>query len=322
MNQILQVLCPVVIGILVIWGVTLWIRTHYLEVQEGYAVPIKSFGRHRRIAYAGPHVLWPGEKPGPYIEIRPRDASLEVPEIRTHKALPVTVTLRYRMRFAPQDMKPAELYYPQSEWAEQQRRVFMDGVQRAIEEFPRSASDGKAEPATLAAVFSPFFSSPPFVLCGKLQQRVLGPLSALGIELLPDTLIMDRLDPPHEVTTAYEEMLQSNFEATAASRFVQTIRAAAPDVSAMDLAQLYNSILNNVSEVRTIFTDGTFRPGLYFTEQGPAIGQPSQQGISRLGHPPSGPQTNTQPGVVGSGMIEPNYPLTVEDMALLKSLPK
>jgi regulator of protease activity HflC (stomatin/prohibitin superfamily) len=321
MSDVLQVVCLAIIAIVVVVFVVAWIRSHYLEVQEGYVVPIKLFGRHRRVVCAGPHVLWPGERQGERIETRPRDWYLEVPDIRTHKGLPVTVALRYRIRFEPQHMQPAELYYPQGERTEQQRRLFMDGVQRVIEEFPRPVGDGTAELATLAAVFSPFFSSPPFVLSHRLQQRVTSPLSELGIELIPETLIIDRLDPPADVASAYDEMVRTNFEATAVSRFVETIRAAAPDLSAMELAQLYNSILNNVSEVRTIFADGGFRPGLYFTEQGPVLGQPSQQGTPRVGYPAAQPEVGTQYAPTTPEMPERNYPLTTEDMALLKPLP-
>jgi hypothetical protein len=309
-----------VILVVVAIGVAAWVRTRYLEVEEGYVIPVKWLGLHRRIVYAGPHLRWPGERPGPRIEVRRRDASLQVSDILTHSGLPVTVSLRYRMCFSPKDMNPAELYYPPSEWTEQQLRLFKQGMQGTIEEFLRLASDGKPPQADLAAVFSPFFNTPMSVLCGRLEKRVLKPLGALGIELMPDTLVIDRLTPPAEVVTAYEELLRSNFEATSASRFIQAIRSAAPGVSAMDLAQLYNSILNNVGEVRTIFADGTFRPGSYSTELGPAIAPTGKQRIPDVGNPWPRAESDEQRGGVSPDIAQRNYPLTVEDMALLKAL--
>ncbi len=151
------------VAIAVVFGVVRWIGSRYVEVQEGYAVPVKWLGRHVRLLCPGPHLRWPGEKPGRAIETRPRDAILAVKAILTHKGLPVTVSLRYRLSFVPANMSRAELYYPQDEWEQQQRRVFTDGLQRVVEEFPRPFAGGPIDATTLATVFSPFVSNPPFV---------------------------------------------------------------------------------------------------------------------------------------------------------------
>jgi hypothetical protein len=298
-------------------GAVRWMRSRYFEVQEGYAAPVKWFGRHYRVLQPGPHMRWPGQWVGPNIETRARDWILDVAEIRTHKGLPVTVTLRYRAQYAPEHMKPAELYYPMSEWTEQQSRVFMGGLQRVFEEFPRSTTEDSQPASALATVFSPFFNTPPFVLCKKLEQRVAPDLRLLGVELLPQTLVIDRINVPAPITHAYDEMVHSGFQATAAARFIQSVRAAAPGVSPADLSQLYNAVVNNVGQVHTVFTGAGFQPTMLF-------GQPDlATGSLTVGGAPTAlaPSPSALVGPPPADAVDGCYRLTPDDMALLKALP-
>ena len=320
METVLPPLCFSVVLVVVAIGLVAWLRTRYLQVEEGYAVPVKWLGLHRRIVYAGPHWRGPGERPGPHIEVRRRDASLEVSDILTHSGLPVTVSLRYRMCFSLKEMKPAELYYPPSEWTEQQLRLFKQGMQGVVDEFPRPISDGKPEQANLSAVFSPFFSIPVSTLCDRLQKRVLSPLGALGIELMPDTLVIDRLTPPAEMIAAYEELLRSNFESTAASRFIQRVRAAAPGMSDFGLVQLYNAISHNPGEMRTILVGGSFPPAVLMDESGMAVSLPRTPERSQPGLTSGQTNEASFDKMTSVGLTPQNLPLTSEDMALLRPL--
>lgn len=318
MLEALIAIAVILVGGFVALLILRWVRARYFEMPEGYAAAIAWLGKHRRIVRAGPHVLLPGETLGPRLQTRPHDAILDVSDIRTHQGLPVTVRLRYRLSYVPEQMRPPELYYPSSEWRDQQGRLFMDGLQRVVEEFPKVTTDSRMGYAGLANVVGPFFSAPLFALSGKLEQRVAPRLRDLGLELARDSLVIESITLPAQVTSAFNDFVRSGFEATADARFAQTLRTAAPDLAAADLAMLHNAIINNVGQVHTVFAEGGFSPGIYLSDasndrHSRVIAAPSPRALPARAET----KANIQEP---SAANEDGFPLTQEDMELLKSL--
>jgi hypothetical protein len=98
------------------------------------------------------------------------------------------------------------------------------------------------------------------------------------------------------------------------------VRAAAPNMSDAALVQLYNAINDNPGEWHTIFTSGSLEPRLYVTEQGTVIGQAVVQGPAAAARQPAAlPEAEPTPVAEPTPSPLLNYPLTPEDMALLKT---
>ena len=277
----------------------LWARSHHVTVPAGCVVPVRRLGAHQRLLRAGYHVLLPGEEPGPQYPLAPRAEALELPEIRTHSGLAVTVWLRYRSRWLPEAIKPADLYNPPGEWTNRARRVFTAAVQEAVNRLPRAKGNAASGTAALSRVFGPFFSLPEADWSRLVGGEVADELREMGLELDEESVAIDRVVLPNEMTWACDEYVRSGFEAAPEVRFLHALRAEAPEAAPADLELLRNAIVDDVFEVRAVFGGTGFEPAQLPVE-------PSTAGAAN----------SRQAGEWRNERQERDYPLTPADMEL------
>ena len=301
-------------------GIIIWfIVSHLGTVPEGYGATVRLFDRHRRVLGAGPYFLLPGEQKGPDIKVRQHQVTRSIPGIFTHGKLPVSVKVNLAMSLDLRRMSRDELYYSEGERHDQQVNIFQTLLRRLIFEIP-PPKPGDPMRADLPTFFSPFLGKPLEDLSLALETRANRELTKHGVSVAKSSLVVDNLDIADDIVDAYTDLIASDFKGSARNVFMQRVRAAAPEMSEAALVQLYNAINDSPGDWHTIFASGTLEPRLYVTEQGPIISQPVVQeraAPARLPAPQPAPEG--APPAEGAPVSLHNYPLTSEDMALLKT---
>jgi hypothetical protein len=299
-------------------GLVIWfLASHIGTVPEGYAATTKLFDRDRRVLGPGPYLLLPGEQKSHNILVRQQQVPKNIPGIFTHGKLPVTVRLNYAMSLDLSRMNKDERYYTNEERTHQQVNTFQKHLRQLIADTP-APPPGDPMRADLTTFFSPFLNPLLGGLALELETRAGWDLAQHGIILSSNSLVIDDVEIPEEIVSAYTDLISSDFKSSARHDFIKRVRAAAPGMSDAALVQLYNAINDNPGEWHTIFTSGSLEPRLYVTEQGTIIGQAVVQEAGAPARPPA-----ALPAAEHAADAEPaplpSYPLTQEDMALLKT---
>lgn len=245
-------------------------------IPEGHVALVQNMGRHSRIAFPGRLILRPGETDPLLLQTRRREVTLDIPDVVVKSGLRVTVNLAYALRLLPYRMTVDELYYSEVERETLQVKLIKSVLQELIADAPQPA---KNKEPSLEDVFSPLYGKSAIKIMNDLKKQVMKHFEKHGIELTDDPFVIQFLDLPSEIVEAYQDLVNSDFDSTARSRFVQRIRAELPGISAEQLIPL---AYNSKPEVRTIFMNGVFHPELFYAAGVYDVHPPTQPSFSTL----------------------------------------
>ena len=270
-------------------------------------VPIKAFGRHYRFALYGTYLLKPGESAGEPIDVRLRDVRWTTPDILLHNGLVASVDVSCTLHVSPETMSAEELYWEPGKRSALQAHILRESLLQAGAEIPLPIAQEQPERTTLGTIFSPFVGSSFGVLRNKLHDRVRKQLAGHGVLVSANSLSIDKVTFPAAIVESYRDFSRSNFEITAGYKFAQRLRVLAPKMSETWLLRICAALSYDSGILRDIFNDGMFSPIAYADAPEVLI-----QLLPR-------PVQPAAPSPMDS-LRKANPPLTIEDMALLRSL--
>ncbi len=250
------------LALLTIAGLALLVVVRrFRTVEEGHVAVVHFLDRFSRTVGPGFYILWPFEEEIARVNVRRREVtSLEISGLFTPGGLPLSVQLAYQIRLVPQQMDRDELYYDEQARDAQQIRIFKQILQELITDASKPTPQNDKNQVDFGLLFSPFMGTQAREIRNQLEQRAIGDLIAHGIELMARTLIISRLRIPEPLSTAYTELLTSNFSSAARYQFIDRVRSAGGTMTDSGLVQLLNAIQENPGNIHSIFSTGSVQP--------------------------------------------------------------
>jgi hypothetical protein len=329
--------------------------TRFRTVPEGHIAIVHRFDKYERTVPPGLYMLRPMEEEVARLYIRQREARAVVPNVFTEGGLPVDVNLRYSYSLDPGRMHRDEIHYNDEERSEQLRtllkRVFQDLMyQLAQMPVPADPLGDDLDRVNVTRLFSPFAGSKARTLQTTLEPAVREALLPHGIIVTEAPVLINGLTLPPAISSAYMDLLHADFDSTARADFIRRMRKAAPGMTEGGLVQLLNIIQNPSAAIQSIFSGGTLsyevlmqgsQENTYRTIQQPGTNGGSgataaqQKGADTPAEPekhatgkkanPDGTGANTGEDNGSTARVrnepgmDPDYPLTEDDNALLKT---
>lgn len=229
-----------------------------------------------------------------------------IPHIVVGSGLSVDVNLRYTASLAVDQMAPLEHLFDDTKQQEFVASVMKRHLQRLVEKFLRATDAPAPNRLAMGAFVHPLFGEPLKDILKSLRFHTEQELKRDGIILTEEPLEVDKLILAPGVVDAYHELAQRRFEAADRYQFVKQIEAITPGVSENALVQLYFAVDGPNAPLHRVLSTGTIPANMLIADR-------NAQDLL------FGDQMSP---LVTLGSLEPqqDYPLTVEEMRLLKDL--
>jgi hypothetical protein len=229
-----------------------------------------------------------------------------VPHIVVGSGLAVDVHLRFVASLAIDRMEPQEHLFDDAQRHEVVAGLIKPHLQRLVEKILRSPAAPTPSRLGMGAFLSPLFGETLKDLLKRLHFHAKQDLAHQGILLTDQPLEVDSLMLPSGVVDAYHTLERRRFEDVDRFAFVKQIEAITPGVSEQTLVQLYRAVDGPSGPLHSVLSTGVIPADMLVADRNADL---AFFGV------PEGSQVS-----LSSLAPKQDYPLTVEEMRLLKDL--
>jgi hypothetical protein len=229
-----------------------------------------------------------------------------VPHIVVGSGLAVDVHLRFVASLAIDRMEPQEHLFDDAQRHEAVAGLIKPHLQRLVEKILRSSSAPTPSRIGMGAFLSPLFGETLKDILKRLHFHAKQDLAHQGILLTDQPLEVESLMLSSGVVDAYRALERRRFADVDRFEFVKRIEAITPGVSEQALVQLYFAVDGPNGPLHSMLSSGVIPADMLVADRNAVV--------SLFDAPDSLPVS------LSSLAPKQDYPLTVEEMRLLKEL--
>lgn len=303
----LRLILPLVVVIVILAVcVALILRRLHANVAADHVLFVQSGEHVVPLAPGQGFWYWPRQKELGTIPIRRRGFQVLVPGIALYSGLSVNVQFSYEASLAVEHMSPDEYLLD-----EEQRQEIVVGclkrhLQRLIEKYRGIIAAPPVGRLGLAAFISPLYGEHLEKILSGLNFHVRQEMERHGIMIADRSIKLDHLHLDEDLVAAYHKLEWRGFGDADRYEFVTQAKTIAPGVSESVQINLYHAATGPGSPLHPILSGGVIAADLLVADRS------AEEGFQRTAE---GEEVS-----LASLAPKQDYPLTVEDMLLLKEL--
>lgn len=286
----------------------LWVLRKLLRTQVPNDQVLFVMRRNKEVPYMPGASYWrrPKDRVARTLLISEQNYRAVVPHIVVGSGLPVDVTLRFSASLAVDHEEHQERLFDDTKRHETVVSVLRPHLQRLVEKILRSPTAPMPSGLGMGAFLHPLFGETLPGILKSLHFHARQDLKRHGILLGDQTLNLESLTLASGIVKAYHDLERSRYEEVQRFQFVKRVEVISPGVSEQALVQLYHAAHGPSGPLHAVLSTGVIPADRLVADR--------NADVALFGEPES-PQAS-----LSSLAPKQDYPLTVEDMRLLKDL--